>query len=276
MRRLTGTAALARGRKGRMRRLARRLGLPAALAVAMAAAWATGHLQAAWESVVEEAVETSRDAGFAVRHVLVSGRERTDRQTLIEALGIEIGEAMLAIDLAAARDRVAALAWVRGVDVRRKMPDTVVVGLVERRPLAIWQTGGELFVVDSIGEVIRGVDPRDHPGLFLVVGAGAPDAAAELLALMNQTPDLARRIRAAVRVGERRWKLDLADGIDVHLPEDGLKDAWHALAELQRKEELLSRDVLTIDLRLPDRLVVRLTPEARQRLEHELTEGEDT
>ena len=269
---------LMRRTRGRRIRLVHmwRYGPVALIAVFLSAVWTTGHPREAWHDLLQAAVETSRNAGFQVRHVLVSGREKTDRQTLIEALGIEIGEAMFTIDLVAARDRVSTLAWIRDVSIRRRMPDAIVVELVERRPLAIWQNEGELFVVDSGGEVISGARSADHPGLFLVVGHGAPDAAAELLAVMNRTPDLAGRILAAVRVGERRWNLRLDGGIDVQFPEDGLKDAWNALAEMTRRGELFSRDVVTIDLRLPDRLVVRLTPEARERLEHEMTEGEDT
>ena len=253
-----------------------RYGPVVVVAVFVSAAWMTGYIREAWHDLLHAAVETSRDTGFQVRHVLVSGREKTDRQTLIEALGIEIGEAMFTIDLVAARDRVSTLAWIRDVSIRRRMPDEIVVELVERRPLAVWQNEGEFFVVDSGGEVISGALSADHPDLFLVVGSGAPDAAAELLAVMIRTPDLAGRIIAAVRVGERRWNLLLDGGIDVQLPENGLKDAWHALVEMIRRGELFSRDVVAIDLRLPDRFVVRLTPEARERLEQGMPEGEDT
>ncbi len=242
----------------------------------LSGAWMTGHLATAWRSALDTAVATSISAGFEVRHVLVSGRLRTDRETLVEAMGIGIGEAMFVIDLEAARARVASLAWVRDASIRRRMPDTVVIELVERRPLAIWQHQGELFVVDSVGDVIGGAQPEDHPGLFLVVGPGAPAATADLLALFDQTPELAPRVLAAVRIGQRRWKLHLDGGIDIQLPEEGMQEAWMALAGMDRSSGLLSRDVVTIDLRLPDRLVVRLTEEARERLDHEMTQGEDT
>lgn len=272
MRKLTPRA---RGMRLRLAHVLR-FGPVAVLAAGLVIVWTSGYLRNSWHDLIVTAIETSREAGFQVRHVLVSGRDKTDRQTLIEALGIEIGEAMFAIDLNSARERVSALAWIRDVAIQRRMPDEIVVELVERRPLAIWQTDGNFFVVDSGGEVISGAEPLDHAGLFLVVGPGAPGAAAELLAVMSQTPDLAERIFAAVRIGERRWKLHLDDGIDVHLPEDGMRDAWQALADFEQREDLLSRDVEAIDLRLPDRLVVRLTPEAHERLELQKTEGEDT
>ncbi len=265
-----------KGSRRILRMLAWRAGPLLLAAALLSGAWMKGHLGTAWRTVLDTVAETSNTAGFQVRHVLVSGRSKTDRQTLVEALGIEIGEAMFAIDLEAARARVTSLAWVRDASIRRRMPDTVVIELVERRPLAIWQHQGELFVVDSVGEVIAGAQPEDYSGLFLVVGPGAPAAAADLLALLGLTPDLAPRVLAAVRIGQRRWKLHLDGGIDIHLPEDEVQEAWLALAGMDRSSELLSRDVKTIDLRLPDRLVVRLTEEARERLDHEMTQGEDT
>ncbi len=252
-------------------------GGPLVLAVVLlSGAWMTGHLAGVWRTALDTAVATSMTAGFEIRNVLVSGRAKTDRETLVEALGIRVGEAILAIDLEAARARVTSLAWVRDAAIRRRLPDTIVIDLVERRPLAIWQHQGELFVVDSVGEVIGGARPDDHAGLFLVVGPGAPPAAADLLALLGLTPELAPRVLAAVRIGQRRWKLHLDGGIDIHLPEEGMQQAWLTLAGMHRNSGLLSKDVTTIDLRLPDRLVVRLTEEARERLDHGMTEGEDT
>ncbi len=262
-------------RTGRLGRLCR-LGTAVLAAAGLSAAWATGALEETWSDARQAVLESSREAGFRVSRVLVSGREKTDRQTLIGTLGIDIGEAILAFDLEAARDRLSALPWVRDATVRRRLPDAIVVELVERRPLALWQSQGELFVIDTGGAVISGADAGDHEDLFLVVGAGAPPAAAELLAVMREAPGLAERVMAGIRVGERRWKLRLAGGIDVHLPEDGLREAWRTLAELERGHDLFSRDVAAIDLRLSDRLVVRLTPEARERLEEEPAEGEET
>ncbi|MCH7555160.1 MAG: cell division protein FtsQ, partial [Proteobacteria bacterium] len=55
----------------------------------------------------------------------------------------------------------------------------------------------------------------------------------------------------------RRWNLRLDNGVDVELPEAGINAAWRRLADIERRHRLLSRDITAIDLRLPDRLVVR-------------------
>jgi len=98
--------------------------------------------------------------------------------------------------------------------------------------------------------------------LPLVVGEGAAGRAAELLDMLATEPDLAARVNAAIRVGGRRWNLRIDNAIDVLLPADTPASAWAQLARLERSSAILRRDVQTVDVRLPDRLVLRVNPEA--------------
>ncbi len=108
----------------------------------------------------------------------------------------------------------------------------------------------------------KGAVVQDEAGEFahlpIVVGDDAPAHAEALLFLLATEPDLQKRVTAAVRVGGRRWNLKLDNGIDVRLPEEDAASAWSRLATLERDNKLLSRDVVAIDLRLPDRLIVRV------------------
>ncbi len=261
------------------RRLLRALpaGLPVLLALVLVGWVVLGGIgQARMDAAARLFDNVAADAGLTVERVLVDGRLRTDRQSLIDALGVEIGEPILGVEIGTARARVGALPWIREVTVERRLPDTLLVRIVERRPLAIWQNEGAISVVDVDGQVIDGARPQDFPELLLVVGPDAPTTAAELLAVMARTPDLSTRVTAAVRVGGRRWNLKLDDGIEVQLPEDDLGDAWRMLVDLDRAEQLLARDVQSVDLRLHDRLVLRLTPDAQARMAQAEVEGEDT
>jgi cell division protein FtsQ len=67
-------------------------------------------------------------------------------------------------------------------------------------------------------------------------------------------------VKAAVRVGGRRWNLRLKSGADVQLPEDDTAAAWNRLAEYERSHQVLKREIRILDLRLPDRLIVRESP----------------
>jgi cell division protein FtsQ len=238
--------------------------------------FASGAADKRWEESRAVFASTTADLGFEVERVYVAGRYQTDRQTLIDALGISIHEPVFDISLETARQRVEALPWVRSASVERRLPNTIVLRIEERVPLALWQNEGRVAVVDDSGAVIDGARPQDFTELLLVVGPDAADVAADLITVMELVPDLRERITAAVRVGGRRWSLKLDDGIDVHLPETGLDNALLRLADLDKSQQLLARDVEAVDLRLPDRLVLRLTPDAQTRMTVDPEEGEET
>jgi cell division protein FtsQ len=195
--------------------------------------------------------------GLKVREILVEGRSRVPPQTVMASLGVHRGAPILGVGVAAVRQRLEAIPWVESAIVERRLPDTIFVRLVERQPLALWQHNGKFSVIDAKGVVIQ-----DEVGPFaqlpIVVGEDAPAHAEALLLLLATEPDLQKRVTAAVRVGARRWNLKLDNGIDVRLPEEDAASAWSKLAALERDNKLLSRDVTAVDMRLPDRLIVRV------------------
>lgn len=223
--------------------------------------WQSGGALRAWQAASAATVRGIEQAtlalGFGLDEVLVEGRVRTTAESLRRALALRYGAPVLTLDLDAARARVVALPWVRDASIRRMLPGTLHVSLVERAPFARWQRDGKVHLVDRGGEIIPVALEREHRRLPLVVGAGAAEHAAALLEMLATEPDLRRRVIAAVRVGDRRWDLKLGNGIEVRLPETGAAAAWHRLAEVERNQSLLARDVVVVDLRLSDRMVVR-------------------
>jgi cell division protein FtsQ len=244
--------------------------------LAVAFLFASGAAEKRWEETQRQFASATAELGFEIERVYVAGRYQTDRQTLIEALGVAIHQPIFDVSLETARLRVESLPWVRSASVERRLPNTIVLHIEERVPLALWQNEGRVAVVDDDGHVIDGARPQDFKELLLVVGPDAADVAADLIAIMELVPDLKQRVAAAVRVGGRRWSLKLDDGIDVHLPETDVDGALLRLADLAKGQQLLARDVEAVDLRLPDRLVLRLTPEARARMTVDPAEGEET
>ncbi len=247
-----------------------------AATVAVVALFVSGAADKRWAETRQLFADATAEMGFSVERVYATGRFQTDRQTLIEALGVDIHQPIFEISLETARQRVEALPWVSEASVERRLPDTIILRIDERTPLALWQNDGRIAVVDDNGDVIDGARPQDFRELLLVVGPDAADVAADLIAVMNLVPEVRDRVRAAVRIGNRRWNLKLNDGIDVQLPEDDLDGALYRLADLDKAEQLLARDVQAVDLRLPDKLVLRLTPEAQARMSVDPEEGEDT
>lgn len=212
------------------------------------------------ESVRWAAISLTADMGFRVKDVMVSGRNQTDRQTMIEALNVARGAPILAIDIFDAKKRLEDIPWVRAATVERMLPDTVLVSIVEREPLALWQKDGELHLIDAEGAVILSDGLESYSDLLIVVGDGAETRAADLIALIGTEPDLMQQVRAATWVGERRWNLHLKGGIDVRLPEADPAAAWLRLAEYHRVHKVLDKNVTVLDLRIPDRLIVKTGP----------------
>ena len=180
-------------------------------------------------------LESTAEAGIAVEEVLLLGRKRTSKQALLDSIGVQRGTPMFAIDPQATKDRIEALPWVATAMVERRLPNVLLIEIAERRPLALWQHRGRKVVIDRDGEA--------------------------LLAVLAREPQLQPLVVAAVRVGERRWNLQLRGGIDVRLPEEKVAEAWGELARLQREHNLLQREILAIDLRLSDRMVLRMAPD---------------
>jgi cell division protein FtsQ len=199
--------------------------------------------------------------GLVVRDVRVEGRETTESDTILAALGAKPGTAILAVSPRRAKEQLEALPWVRSAVVERHLPDTLYVRLVERKPLALWQHGGKIELIDREGAVIPVTRLDRFAKLPMVVGEDAAGHAVELLDMLATESDLASRVTAAIRVGDRRWNLRIDNAIDVLLPAESAASAWAQLARLERSSSILKRDVQAVDVRLPDRLVVRVNPE---------------
>lgn len=211
----------------------------------------------------------SRTLGWRVRDVIVSGRVNTPEPLLHRAIDVSPGDPVLGVSLAAMRQRVEGLSWVAHATVERRLPGTIVVALTEHVPYAIWQHQGRFRLIDRAGDILTdpvseheaGQNYEKFQSLPLVVGAGAPQYAADLLDALAKYPPLQAKVVAAVRVGERRWNLRMQNGMDVLLPEGHAPAALARLMSLQATHDLLDRPLQVIDMRLPDRLVLRARPD---------------
>ena len=223
-------------------------------------------LSEATEARIDALLCRFADAGLRLARIEVEGRVHTDDALLLAAVGARRGDPMLEIDPEAVRARLKTLAWVREAEVRRRLPATLDIMLVERTPFAIWQHQGRHVVIDREGVVLAETDLAAFGPLPLVVGAGAATRAAEILDLVARNPVVNDRFRAAVRVADRRWNIRLSTGADVLLPEGAEAPALERLASLQASHALLDRGLAAVDMRLPDRLVLRPleAPEAPQ------------
>lgn len=265
--RIGGRREAAPRRPGRLRialRRARRHARPALIGVAALALlgggvglWRSGLVQRGISDAGSGTARWLADAGLRLSRIEIEGRVRTDDAAIIAAVGAARGTPILAIEPEEVRARLKAIAWVREAEVRRRLPATLEIRISERTPFAIWQQQGRHVVIDRDGVVLAESRLDQFGPLPLVVGAGAAPRAAEILDLVARHPALSERFKAAVRVAERRWNIRLASGADVLLPEGAEPAALERLAALHASHALLDRGLAAVDMRLPDRMVLR-------------------
>ena len=260
-------------RRSSLRRLwrpVRRLGLTVVAAAApiglVGWLWVSGAPGKIANEVGDATGRASMALGLVVTEVSLTGREEAGQADVVAALALAPEQQILSFDIEAARRRIEALGWVYRAHVGRRLPSTLEVVIEERLPFALWQRQGKVALIDRAGGVITGEGLGRFTALPLVVGRDANEHAAALIDVMGSAPHLRSRVEAAIRVGERRWTLRLDNGISVLLPEDGIAAAWRRLNALQRDDRILDRDVSEIDLRLADRLVIRVAPDLAARL----------
>lgn len=249
------TLLLRRGR--RLLRPAAWVGFVLALLLIAAGAMHSAAPGGALATLRERIAGSTASLGLRVNDIVIEGRANTPEPLLRAAMGINKGEPILGFSLDGVRRNVERLSWVESATIERRLPGTVVVHLIERRPFAIWQNQGKFVLIDRNGQVVANEDVSQFRQLPLVVGRGAPEAAAPLIDALTDRPALMARVVGAVRVGERRWNLALKGGINVMLPEGHEVAALDRLMSLQQDHALLDRPLEVVDMRLPDQLVLR-------------------
>ncbi|MGV8996705.1 MAG: cell division protein FtsQ/DivIB [Parvibaculaceae bacterium] len=233
------------------------------VAVVLYGLFVGGHVASAGNEIADRANKLMALAGFSIGEVTVSGRSHADSKALLAALGIKRGDPIFGFDTEVARQNIEHVDWVKSATVTRLLPDAIRIDIVERKPFAIWQRGGELSVVDGDGHIITDNNVQPYASLPFIVGFGGAREAEDILQLMHETqPEFLSRVRAFVRVGDRRWNLRLENGVDIKLPEVGVEKTLADIVAMDAQYKILSRDIESVDLRLPDRVSIALTPEA--------------
>lgn len=203
--------------------------------------------------------------GFAVEEIKVAGNVETSDIDVLQELGLDETSSLLTLDLTKAHSQLSSLPWVDQVELLKVYPATLHVKLTEREAFAIWQHGDQLSLIDKNGSVIVPYDGIHNEGLPFFVGLGADKNANEIRDQLAKWPGFYGQVKAIIRVADRRWDLHLNNGITLHLPETEIDAALSHFKVLNETQDVLKRDIASVDLRLLDRVTIRLTPEALER-----------
>ena len=222
------------------------------------------HIPAISAAIKDGCDAAANAAGMRIATVSLSGQRQVSREVIFAAAGVTDHSSLLFLDVAEARAKLEANPWIAEATVRKLYPDRLQITVTEREAFALWQQQGKVSVIAADGTVLAAqVEPR-LASLPFVVGGGAAARARDFLAVLDRYPSIRDQVRASILVGERRWNLRLKNGIDVRLPDLDVERALETLARYEREKNLFSRDISAIDLRIADRLTVRLSDAAAQ------------
>ena len=221
-----------------------------------------GHLQDFIAAVSDARNALANSAGFRITSVVINGRKQLSQDEILAVGGISGRSSLLFLDADSVRDKLKANPWIAEATVLKLYPGQLQIDITERKAFALWQEAGRLSVIADDGAVLEPYVSRRFLTLPLVVGKGADTKARDFLALLARYPQVQSVTKAAIFVGERRWNLRLKDGVDIRLPEQDVGNALAALCRLDKDEKLFSKDIMAVDMRLPDRLVVQLSDDA--------------
>ena len=228
------------------------------------------HIATIQAAIKDGADAAANAAGMRIATVSLSGQRQVSREAIFAAAGVTDRSSLLFLDVADARAKLEAIPWIAEATVRKLYPDRLQITVTEREAFALWQQQGKVHVIAADGTVLAAkVEPR-LAALPFVVGNGAAVKARDFLAVLDRYPSVRDSVRAAILVADRRWNLRLKNGIDVRLPDTDVERALETLARLHAEKNLLNRDITAVDLRLPDRLTVRLSDAVAQAREDAL------
>lgn len=202
---------------------------------------------------------SARGFGFGIREIRVEGGTRLSDAEITRIINITPASSAFTFNVAETRQRFLDIPWIKSASVRLTLPGTLQVNVEEREPYALWQRNGVVTMLDRDGRRIGPYNDARFSALPLIVGNGADEQAAKLLQELERYPALQSRMRAAILVAKRRWNIKLTEGTDIKLPEQDFAAALAKLSELDKNNALLNRDITVVDLRYPDRVIVRLT-----------------
>ena len=201
--------------------------------------------------------------GCKLEDVVVEGRRHTDKNQILTLLQLKRGHPLVSLNLEEARQKLKILPWIKAVRIERKFPATLVIRLSEKDPISLWHNAGKTYLIDRDGDRVETKEAHKYKDLPQITGSKAPSHMKDFFSLLEKFPALKARVTGATHLRSTRWNIRLDNKIDVKLPERHAGEALARLCEFEH-HQLMKQKIMSIDMRLPGQLILRLTPEAAQ------------
>lgn len=216
----------------------------------------TNHLNSLKNFMWENFYDASAEVGFTLEKVIIKGNKNLPEDKIVSAINADVGTSLFSLNLEDIHSRLKKFSWVQHASIRRIMPNTIEIEVIERKPIAIWQNKMKLFLVDSDGSIITSKNIEKFTSLLHVVGKDANLHADTLYENLQKSPEILENVTAAIRYGERRWNLVLKQNITVKMPEKDFCGALAYLDKMAKQKKLFGQKYKMLDLRDPGKYYI--------------------
>ena len=237
-----------------------RIFLAMILGGAVVLAWLAASFAGVPTMAQEQLAHLAHQAGFELHNVNVRGTKHLNELKVYQIALADRDRAMPFIDLGAVRGRLMGLSWVEDARVSRQLPDTLVIDIVERKPVAVLAKPDRFVLIDATGRELEAVSEARTKGKLVLSGPGAGQQVAALSELLDAAPALRPQLRSAEWIGNRRWNLTFKTGQLLALPEGKNESAKSLVtfAQLDGRNRLLGGKAVAFDMRAGDRIYIRM------------------
>lgn len=218
------------------------------------------------DAIWDEFLQVTSDMGMNLKEIYLDGWHYTTDTEIMNAVtngGTEdmAGKPLFGVPIQDIKGRIEKMGWIKRAEIERRFPDSLRILIIEREPVAVWQYQGELGLVDRSGTIISKENLGDFSDLPVIVGEDANKHINSLLTFLTAEPELMKMVSSVIRIGGRRWNVRLKNNIEIKLPEENPDDAWRKLSDLHKEKKLLNRAIMSIDLRVEDRMFIQVLPD---------------
>lgn len=209
-------------------------------------------------SVITSAtLQLTSKLGLRVQNVYLSGQKNTPISDIKSTLNFKLGDNILSIPIKQIKHNLEQINWIDEAIIFRQLPDSIFISLIEKKPAALWQSNGVLYLIDENGDILSDKQIKNFANFIIIVGEDARLYVKNLLNILKSNQELYTKIIAAIRVGERRWNIRFVNGLEVKLPEMLPEQAWDYVISLYKQKKLFVNGMTNIDLRIPDKLYIK-------------------
>lgn len=231
-------------------------------------------LKVSWREFKEN---TKNRPEFLINFIKIKGVNQTLENEIRSLTGLDLPISSYDVNLHELQNKIELMNAVKNVNISIA-ENIIYIQVQPREPAIYWLNTNGLELLDPDG-VSMGIVESGRPNLDLplIAGVGASIAIDEALFIYSNSNSFSNEILGLVRIGERRWDIILKNGRKIMLPADGLTKVYKNLIRENKVKKLLSVNFSLLDLRNPNRMMIRRQKDAKEAVEiklRRLEEGE--